>query len=654
MKKILVIVAVLALSFSGNILNAADKIQKISILHTNDMHSQFLGMSPNRDYTPFVTGDDNTLGGWSRVGATLDNLRSIRETNGIPVLTLDAGDFTMGTLFSMVITSESAELMLMKNMGYDAVCLGNHEFDFGPEGLADILTASKKSQQYPPLLMANIAFSQQNSADDRLEAIFKSGMVKPYIIVEKNGLKIGIFGLMGENAAFVSPNAKPVTFTDRATKSAEIVKLLKQEKVDLIVCVSHGGLTETGKKSEEEMLAKAVPDIDVIVSGHTHTRIDKSIEVGKTIILQAWCYGMEVGVLDLTLKNGKVDSHEYRTVIIDDTIKGDARLDGLINSTIYKINRQVLAPYGFSFNQDLASSKYDLIYGDGFSESNLGNIIADSIIWSANRSLPSGTKSSDKIVGAIEGNGLIRSDILCGKKSKFAVCDIVNSYPLGYGKDHKTGYSILSAYFYGSEIKQLLEITTSIPRLEGEEYFLQIAGMKVTYNPNRCLLDRVTGIWLGNARDGYIKVDYSRRNKTLYRLAGNSYNMAMLGGLNKMTGNLLSVIPKNSDGTPMKDLYTEGLMDADPLKPGVQELKEWVGLLQYIQNLPDLNGDRLADIPDYYAGRDNRIVAEPSWNPFKLLHNAGKFTWIPVGVVVMFLGILGYMVRKIIRWLYCR
>ncbi|MBT4027331.1 metallophosphoesterase, partial [Desulfobacula sp.] len=121
-----------------NTANAAKN--EISILHTNDLHSHFLGFSPNKDYTPQTLSDDETIGGYARI-ATM--IKKIKDQSDGPVLVLDGGDFLMGSFFHMLSREKAFELDLMGKMGYDAVTLGNHEFDLKPEGLAQILNTAQ-------------------------------------------------------------------------------------------------------------------------------------------------------------------------------------------------------------------------------------------------------------------------------------------------------------------------------------------------------------------------------------------------------------------------------------------------------------------------------------------------------------------------------
>ena len=180
MKKLcLLLISLLMIGMAGP---AGAQPVRLTILHTNDLHSHFLGFSPNIDYTWETTGDDATVGGWARLASVIDSTRQERSN---PVLVLDAGDFMMGSLFHMVSREQALELRLLKQMGYDMVSLGNHEFDLKPDGLARILAAAQAHQGLPDLVLANARFSPDSDKDDSLAAAFEAGLVKPYRVLER-------------------------------------------------------------------------------------------------------------------------------------------------------------------------------------------------------------------------------------------------------------------------------------------------------------------------------------------------------------------------------------------------------------------------------------------------------------------------------------
>ena len=627
-------------------LMAAEKT--LTIIHSNDLHSHFLGASPNIDYTPFITGDDKTIGGLARIATVIKTVKQNRKN---PVLVLDAGDFLMGSLFHMLSREHSFELRLLSMMGYDAVTLGNHEFDLKPDGLARILRTAHRLRQIPPLVLSNAVFSQESKKDDSLEKIFASGIVKPYLMLERAGLRIGIFGLMGKNAAEVAPFASPVTFEDPITVAQRMVKILREtEKVDMVICLSHSGLWENKKRSEDEILAREVNGIDIIISGHTHTKIEKAILINDTIIVQAWAYGKQLGVMDIAYNDGHVALKNYKLVDIDDKIKGDTEVSGQIEAFKADINRQVLAKEDLTFGKIIAETDFDLYLKT--EESNLGNLIADSIRWYSNKNNYNPADPATKVVVSIISNGVIRDPIVRGKTGQIAVCDVFNAIPLGIGFDdaETMGYPLITIYVYPSELKKALEVLTSIYPMKGSDYFLQVSGVQFSYNPYRMIFDRVTEIRIGDEENGYKPLDYSESNRQLLRVGADIYNATFLKIIGNFTWHVLDIVPKDRNGNPIDDLKAMRL-DSDKQKSGIQELKEWKAVMEYIKSFPDTDGDGLPNVPDKYRNKLGRNVTEASLNPYKLLKRGTYVTWLAFSALL--LGILiilaagWFIIRKI-------
>lgn len=625
-------------------LTASAGDRKLTLMHTNDMHSHLLGFYPTIDYMPGITGD-GTKGGWARISTVIKKTRMERSN---PVLVVDAGDFLMGSLFHMLCRERSFELRLMKEMGYDVITLGNHEFDLTPSGLARILRSAQRYRGLPAIVSSNVEFSKSDSRDDTLEAAFKDGLVKPYTVVNAGNVRIGFFGLIGERAARVSPFAKPVTFGDMADSAKKMVDLLRnRERVDLVVCLSHGGINQKDiSDSEDVRLARRVPGIDIIISGHTHTPQRTPIHEGRTTIVQAWCYGLWVGIMDIVIKNATVEIAGYRIVEINDSIRGDESVTSLIRGYENEISASVLAPVGLSFNSIIARQDFDMTIEED--ESNLGNLVADASRWYVNRIDYDPRDPATKVVAAFDSNGLIRDAVYRGKSGRLAVCDLFNALPLGIGADGTMGYPLTATYFYASEIKNTLEILTSISPLKGDDYFLQVSGLKFTYNPRRMIFDRVTSIQLGSDEEGYTPLDYSPSNKKLYRITANLYNATFLEIIGDFTMNILKIVPKDKNGKPYEAL-SKALVDADPKMPGIQEAKQWIGLVEYVRSFRDRNGDGYPEVPDQYRSKLGRTVRDPSMNPVSLLKRGTWITWLTAGLIAAVIGVVALTPVLIIK-----
>ena len=551
----------------------------------------------------------------------------------------------------MLSREQAFELRLLSMMGYDAVCLGNHEFDLKPEGLAKILASALSSGKIPPLVASNVIFSTESNKDDALETIFNQGAVKPFRVLEKGGLRIGIFGLMGKDAAEVAPFASPVSFADPIAAAQKMVKVLREtQSVDLVICLSHSGLSDNKKKSEDEILAREVDGMDIIISGHTHTKVNNPLLINNTIIVQSWEYGKRLGVLDISYDDGHVSLKNYRAVEITDTISGDGGISEQIKAFEGEITRRVLAAERLAFREIIAETDFDLVLQTD--ESNLGNLIADSMRWYINKfdNNPSNPPANPLV--SVISNGVIRDPIVKGASGQIAVCDAFRAIPLGIGFDEAQtmGYPLISIYVYPSELKKTIEVLTSIYPMKGSDYFIQVSGAKFTYNPHRMIFDRVTDIWLGDEENGYQQLDYSKSNRTLIRIAADIYNATFLKVIGDFTWQILKIVPKDRNGNPIDDLKRMRV-DADIQKPGIQELKEWQAVIAYIQSFTDTNANGLPNVPDKYRDKLGRHVVEASWNPYQLLKRGNYITWLTFAALLMgvfiLLGIVRFIARKV-------
>jgi 5'-nucleotidase len=377
--------------------------------------------------------------------------------------------------------------------------------------------------------------------------------------------------------------------------------------------------------------------------------LEKPLVVNQTIIVQAGGHGEYLGVLDLTYENRRVKLKGYKLVPIDDSIQADEKIQKRVESYLGLINENILKAENLSFYQVLARTDFDMRFSDD--ESNLGNLIADSLRWAINKIDYDRNDPVTRVVVAIESNGVIRDDLLKGKTGNIAVCDLFRTIPLGFSRgDDTMGYPLISCYFYAHEIKKMMEVITSIYPKKGNKFFLQVSGLKFKYNPNRIIFDRVTDIWIGGEEEGYKPLDYSESNKNLYRIAANIYNATFLNYVGRFTYGILDIVPKDRNGNPMVtksatvnpfDLLLSLRVDIDKGKPGTQELKEWVAVMNYVKSFPDKDGDGIPDIPGKYRGKLGRITREPSWNPISLLSRGTYVTWIAFGVIMVLIFVVG-------------
>ena len=563
---------------------------KLIVLHSNDLHSNLTGFSPESEYTPCSVDDDDTRGGFARIAALIDAEKKANPDN---VLVVDAGDFLMGTFFHIFEVNDGFQLHLMKKMGYDVVSIGNHEFDFGPNAFAQIVNKNLEKGEIPQLVLSNAELSKKSDLDDNLEKLFDKEIIKTYTIIEKENLKIGVFGILGDDATEVAPNSKPLKITNRIKTSKKIVKILREkEKVDIVICLSHSGVTKdkNGNWAGEDIeLAKKVKGIDLIISGHTHTEIFDPIIVNNTPIVQTGAQGKNLGRYEMNIENGKIKSAKYQLMPVDDNIYGDCKIHQEISNRIRLIDDSILRPLNLGYFRPLAETDYNLECNEqgDLSSSNLGPLVADAIYYYVNNF--SNSKTDIALVAA----GVIRDKIRVGKEGVQTAVDIFRVMSLGEGEDGMPGYPLAQVYLTAKEIKNLFEILLVAPKMH-PAYHCYFSGVKITYDKEKGMLRKIEKIEIDNK-----EIDFSKKNKTLYSLSANSYMLEFVGKVRGMTMGLVKISPKNEKGEKIKN-NKETWIDFDENKPGVQEGKEWIALVKFLQSFPDTDGNKLPNFPEKY------------------------------------------------------
>jgi len=584
----------------GNDNTPPDIIKELVIIHTNDLHSRLAGYAPESDYTPLSTGDDNTIGGFARIAHIIK-----QEKERVPgtVLVLDAGDFLMGTLFHTLEQSDGFQLPLMKEMGYDAVSIGNHEFDFGIRSTAEIIHNSVKNGHIPPILLANIQFNAEPGEDDGLEALYNEGIIKPYYIIEKNGLRIGIFGILGYDASDVAPYISPAKITDPIKTARKITNELKTiEKVDLIICLSHSGVAKNKDgmwEGEDVKLASKVNDIDIIISGHTHTYLPDPIYVGKTIIVQAGANGAYVGKIQIAIKNKQIELQNYELIAVNDSIPGDLNIHAAIENQKGLIQKKILDDLGMNYDNPVVTTSFDLICDESnkVEESNLGPLLADAIRYYINST--EGKHTDIALIAA----GVIRDQLVTGTSS---IADIFRISSMGKGLDSIPGYPLSMVYVTGNELKKIIEVLLFAYKSSPGNY-CYYSGLKVHFDPSKGMLRKIISIEAEDEAGSYRQVDFSKNNNDLYSIAANAYILEFVGLLKKMTFGIVKVYPKNEDGTIIPEMR-EALIDMDLKKEGVQEGKEWMASYRFFSQFKDINRDGIPDVPEQYKSPSLRVI----------------------------------------------
>jgi 5'-nucleotidase/UDP-sugar diphosphatase len=583
-----------------------------TILHTNDMHASFIGMGPSADYTPFTSNDDQTRGGYARLAGLITQRTKARRKSG-PVMILDAGDYSMGTAFSAATRETGGELHLMGKMGYDATTFGNHEFDLGPAGLGKSIGAAVKAGRIPAVLSANASFAGADASLADLQRLSHEGVIRRYAVIERGGLRFGIFGCLGKEA-MIYTSGGATTFTDATTSAKEVVRTLREsEKVDVVIALSHGGLEKGPDGSyhdgEDVHLARDVPGIDVVISGHSHTELREAIIVnGRTPVVQTGKESRNLGELVLALDGNKLTVVSYQLHPIDDTIVGDRAIAADIEKLKKSVSEAAFASRGYSIDQPLAIAPRDLpnTYTDIAAGTLLANLVTDAF------------RVATKADIGFTANGMMRAGLSRGKTGVVTVYDVFAVAPLGSGVvDPTPGSTLVTGYFTGHDLKNLLEFLLIDNAAHPGEYFPRASGMRFRYDPTRPRFDVVTAIELGDLDRGYHAIDITGTDARLYSLTCPLMLGPIIVAIPKYTKGKLPLVPKKKDGTPLTSkvdalemppensgylLPPPGTTDASSVDTDTgasagREIKEWQAIMDHLRNLPVKTKGELPVIP---------------------------------------------------------
>ena len=615
---------------------AAADTKQIDVLFTHDTHSHL------DSFSTIVNGEQKEVGGFAKI-KTLINEKKKEDPD---TLILDGGDFSMGTLIQTVYDTEAAELRMLGYLGYDVTTFGNHEFDYRSQGLANMLMAAKSSgETLPEIVVCNVDWDSMekaglNDGQKQIQSAFETYGVKDYVMVQKGDVKIAVVGVFGKDALECAPTCE-LSFKDpveAVKKTVEEIK--KNEEADMIACVSHGGTWEDESKSEDELLAKAVPDLDLIISGHTHSELQEAIRHGNTYIVSCGEYGRNLGSLSMTQNSdGRWNLSAYELIPVSEDVKADKATQERIDALMDTVDTNYLADFGYTRKEVLAQNDVEFNsleeMGTEHKELNLGDIMADAYVYAVENSE---YYDGDPVDVAVVPSGTVRDTYT---KGDITVEDVYNSFSLGIGKDGVAGYPLINAYLTGKELKLVAEVDASISDFMTTAR-LYCSGLNFTYNPHRMILNKVTDCYLTRADGERTEIEDDK----LYHVVTDLYTGQMLGSVMKMSYGLLSLEPKDKDGNPIENLEDHAVME------GNKELKAWDAIARYMQSFDDADGDGIANVSEYYATTHDRKVVDDSKNILDLVKKPNKFTAIIVciGLIIIIIIVLVVsLIRKIVR-----
>ena len=453
----------------------------LTILHTNDIHSRIESIN-KYDSTCDAEGETEgkCFGGVARIKAAVDMKRAEMEDQN--VILLDAGDPFQGSLFYTTYKG-AAEAEFMEAIGYDAMAVGNHEFDDGPEGLAGFIDAVTF-----PVISGNLDLSAEALLD---------GKVLNHVVLEVGGEKIGVISALATDTVDTSSPGENVIFRDEIEALAEDVATLEAEGVNKIIALTHVGLPM------DLRIAEAVPGIDVIVGGHSHTLLSNTSDrasgaypmmVGDTAVAQAYAYSKYLGNLTVTFDDdGNVVSAEGEPMLLDASVEPDADMLARVaemGTPIEEMKQRVVADAA-----DAIEGARDVCRA---MECAMGNLVADAMLDSV--------KDQGYTI-AIQNGGGLRASIDAGEVTMGEVLTVL-PFQNTLSTFKVPGQVVIDALENGvSQVE------------DGKGRFPQVAGLKYTFDMSVAPLEgRISEVMVMEG-DAWVPIDPGKT----YGLVSNNY-----------------------------------------------------------------------------------------------------------------------------------
>ena len=610
----------------------------VTIIHTSDEHSAVLP-SPLAAYSAGRLGE--TRGGFARLATLVANLRERRAAEGEPVLLTSAGDHTGGSPFSWLMREgEAPELSLMVEMGYDALTLGNHEFDHGPDRLAGALAAAGY-----PMAASHTAIVATNARIPADHPLASRGIARTHLDTLTNGLRVGYIGLMGRGAARVAPAAEPVEFTNVHRAAGDATAELRAAGAQLIVALTHSGM------GEDRALARAVPDIDVILGGHDHRLMDRPVNEGETIIVHPGASLRQIVVLRL-----RVDPGSGEVLVVSDRVRSpyvvpldgaavpdDSAIARRVDALRARVEARIAELTGGRFSAlDMTIAESEFVLGGGEDrESPLGNFVADAMRVAATDA------TGTRVDFAFQANGNLRDDVEPirdgARAGEIVLHDLASAIGMGSARDGTPGYPLIAVWLTGEEVYRVLELSVLLSEVLGGSYFLQVSGLRARYDPGRAAWFRIpfSGIPIPSGRavlsverdSSGAWIPLERGDRRLYHVVTDRYVASFLPTVGQLVPQI-AVVPKTADGTVIAEID-----NATVMRDG-RALPVWQAVLEFAAAQP-ANGDGLPVIPARYAAAEGRLVQV-----------RGVPLWIlPLLVLVGLVAAAALLIRRLVaRW----
>ncbi len=509
--------------------------QRLNVVFTSDLHS--------------------CAWNYSKIAYVIETQRQKSTSCGIPFIVLDAGDIAMGSVYHSVFDTHAVEYRSMARMGYDAIAQGNHDFDFGVDALVRMYKVAWQRDSLiepPALLCANVTSKSLDKAFLLAQKAFRG----KYKIFEKGGVKIGVLGVLGEEAYnVIGKDREKLTFYDPVKECRKIVGELKKTGVDYIIVISHGG-TASGNDID---LAESVDGIDLIISGHDHDLLREPLKVGNTYIVAAASDGRYVGKVELEGRRLK----NYTLFETDGVAQAEPSVGRWVDSMQMVVSKRFYKESGVNLEDTVTFLSKGIFKDSGSAgEDQLGNLIAKSYRKSVIDNIADADSLS--VVGMVP-YGVIRGNLKQGTVTYNNVFDIL---PLGYNSNGYTGYPLVYGYLTGAEIKDICQMNETISPYIGD---IKIFFSGVNYTT------RWWGLPFFKVKDVHINGEPMQEDK-LYLVVTGEYTARLIGTLKRESFGILSATIKDSKGNPIAFEQLPSIKER-----GGNIVTEWLSLARYLK-----------------------------------------------------------------------
>ena len=551
-------IAIAALLFCN-----ASSAQKVKVIFTSDLHS--------------------CAEKYPRLTAFINQERAKAQAEGFGVVTLDAGDIAFGSIYSAFTEIDATEYRQLALAGYDAFVFGNHDFDLGLTSLAymfynsriqgnSINPVTNTLVDWPINITANIDAGENKDFSQALPYIGH----QRYIVLQKNGVKVGVFGILGKNAYETSAVKGKMPWKDPVEVAKQIIPAIQKAGVDFIIALSHSGALAR-ENSEDARLATECPEINLIVSGHDHEALKEPYMVGNTAIVSAGANGDFIGEADLAKNGAAVSVSDYKLLPVPEDITPDPATQIIFNKLKEKVTDQFGKRYHSSPFDVIDTIKTPLsVHTDANGFNPMGYDVARAI-FNAAYWIKEIVSDTSRLV-AVVPDGVLRKEL---PEGPITYNDVFNSLSLGRDSRKNPGSQLVVVYLKGSEIKKICEFNCS-SSAENPDTHISFYGLNYNYNSRMPKFFRVKDVYVHGKK--VVSSD-------LYPVVTDLYTANNISLAGEKSHGLLSLEPKNKDGKEVPDIerYCSLRGNADGWFLDNADIQEWYAYAVYLRDKVILN-----------------------------------------------------------------